>query len=303
MVATHPTLTRLLCTFEAGLGRLRAFSSNHRGAFTVLGVGLFAAGLGWALMHAPSQLWQDLKPTPWLFYLLGLAACSLLASAKSLQVSAQMVQSDVRDGASLVYVSTANLLELLPLPGGALTRAIAIRQGGASITNSGMAILLSAGLTLALTLVICGLALVALQHTIGWAVLVTGLAASGVITFGIARMSRGSIAAKAVLIRLVLFAFSVLRLYCALQLLGEAASLVGAALMSVAITAGTAISLVPAGMGVSELLAGGFATLTETAPALAILAVAANRVMTLVTSGIVCLIAGGTLRGKQEVRS
>lgn len=277
------------------LRRMRLFAERYRIMFTALGALLLLAGLIWSLT-SQDVTWSRLHILPWLPYLLGLGLCSFLASAKSLQVSAHMARTDIGDRASLAYIASANLAELLPLPGGALLRTLAIRQAGASLGRSSSVILLSAVLTLALSLALAGGALGGLGYLVGWLLLAAGGAVSIALVFLIARISALPVAGYALALRLVLLGLSGLRLLCALHLLGEAASLLDAVLLSVSITAGTAVSLIPSGIGVSEALAAGLATLTTTAPALALLAVVLNRLVTLALSGVVILVTGVTHR-------
>ena len=101
-----------------------------------------------------------------------------------------------------------------------------------------------------------------------------------------------------VAVRFVTLAVTVLRLIVAFATLGEDLGWIEAALYAVAPTLGTAVGIVPAGLGINEAIAAGLATLVAGSSATAFLAVALNRALGLaVGAGLV--LGGSTRRGRE----
>ena len=85
------------------------------------------------------------------------------------------------------------------------------------------------------------------------------------------------------LAKLLLVATDVFRIYLCFLALGEAAHFAQAAAFAVAAVLGSAVSVVPAGLGVREAVSAGLAPLVGLAPALGFLAASLNRLLDLVT--------------------
>jgi hypothetical protein len=72
-------------------------------------------------------------------------------------------------------------------------------------------------------------------------------------------------------------------------MIGTPVNIIDAAVFSLAVSIGTSVSIVPAGLGISESLASIIAGTVGIDPAIAFIATASNRLVTLVASGILAL--------------
>ena len=100
------------------------------------------------------------------------------------------------------------------------------------------------------------------------------------------RKSSSKNAAGILALRLVGVALSGLRLTCAFYIIGQTIHYADAFPFAFASILGTASSLAPAGLGISEALAAAIATLSGIGSAAAFLAVGINRIVGIAISGI-----------------
>ena len=186
-----------------------------------------------------------------------------------------------------IYASAANML---PLPGGAMVRVAALRAAGAGWGCS-------SGVTVAIALVWLGAAfglsaafLAGAQPALAASFMLAGTAALTAGLGWLRALSRGWSAGMRVLaVKLAGIAVTLGRVWLALAALGVAASLAQVSVFAVAAVLGSAVSIVPAGLGVREAVSAGLAPAVALAPAAAFLAAAVNR---LVGTGVLAVLAG-----------
>ncbi len=254
----------------------------------IFGLLILLGGTLWAIRNLDLD-WQTLALGPALLNLIVVAPLILFVAAVTLRLSARVLGLEIAFPTAVSTVAHANVAELLPLPGGAIVRGAALVQAGAGVKDSARVVMLTAILTLALTLGFSALAFVALGHPVGWALAGLAFLGAGVSAALLYRKAGPGLLAALIAIRLLTLALSIWALWLSFQALGHMASLLEAAMLSVSAVLGSAASIVPAGLGINEAIAAGLASLIGTSAAAAFLAVALNRV--------IGLLAGAVLAG------
>lgn len=252
------------------------------------GLAILAIGAIWAVVSL-DLTWSSLS----LFHLavnfLVLTPAMLGLAALSLKITCRAVGGRISNASALQTVATANVAELLPLPGGALVRGAALINMGTSVAVATSVVLLTSMLTLCLTVTVSALALSALGHLLGlWGGAATLIGVLLVLVF-LAKYASLQYLLGMVVVRLLSIAMTVLRLIAAFATLGADIGWIEGALYSAAPTLGAAVGIVPAGLGVNEAIAAGLATMISASPETAFLAVALNRALGLAVGGGIVL--------------
>lgn len=264
---------------------LRKAAARWRVHLIVAAAALFAVGLGVSI-GSLDLTWNQVSTGPALLILFGLGPLTLVTASISLQLSATAVgrQISFRDGLSVAAIGS--IAEMLPLPGGAMVRGAALMRAGAGVRESTWIVTLSAVLMLSMATALGSAPLIAAGSGVGFLFLVAGSGGTLVSAIWIARRARTSLALAMVALRLVILVLGVARVSAAFAAIGLAIRPIEATLFVISSTLGNAISIVPAGLGISEAIAAALALLVELSPAAAFVAVALNRVLDLIVSGI-----------------
>lgn len=244
---------------------------------------LFAAivavivGCGMSL-EALDLRWSDVRWEPLLIIAVVVAPLSIAYSALNMMLMgrAAKVPMSFRQG---VKVSVfAQLAETLPLPGGALVRGAALVRAGTSTGRSAELVIAFSLLWIAFGGAGAGIALAEL----GWPahLFAAGSAAGALAICGWLSIRFGAFTAiAAAALRLFGVALVAGRFVLAFAVIGIAMTWLDSMAFAFAMILGTAASLVPAGIGVSEGLAALMAEPAGVAAAAAFLAAALNRLL------------------------
>lgn len=255
----------------------------------LFGLLLLLIGVSWAVTTL-DLAWQDLSLPYLLVNLVLLTPVLLIIAAWTFQVTASAASAEVTLGQALSTVAYANVAELLPLPGGAMVRGAALVDAGASKGLAAKLVLLTAVLTLGLTIAVSSVALVVLDHALwGWLTLAS-LIGIGIVLWLLTRHADPRVLVWMVALRLLTLAVTAGRLVLAFGALGHAISLTEGALYALAPTLGGAVGIMPAGLGLNEAVAAGLAVLVAASPAIAFLAVALDRVLALAVGAVFVLV-------------
>jgi len=265
---------------------LRKATARWRVHLIVAAAALFAVGLGVSI-GSLDLTWNQVSIGPALLILCFLGPLTLVMASISLQLSASTVgqQISFRDG--LAVSAIGSIAELLPLPGGAMVRGAALMRAGAGVRDSTWIVMLTAVLTLSMATALGSAPLIAVGSGLGYLFLAAGSGGTLVSVVWIARRARTSLALAMVALRLVILVLGVARVSAAFAAIGLAIRPIEAALFVISSALGNAVSIVPAGLGISEAIAAALALLVEMPPAAAFVAVALDRVLTLSASGII----------------
>ncbi len=268
--------------------RLQGVGRNHRRLFLVAAAALFVVGLVWSfselrLQHTELHLAPALVllflfgPISVIYgalglWLLGFAAGVPLAIAKALRVDAY-----------------AQLAEALPVPGGAIVRTGALMTAGGRALESSALVIASAVLWVAVAAAATGAAVLSIAPWPGAALLSGGIATAAPAALWLASKGGWRLMALTLVHRSAGLLINALRLQCAFAILAVAIPLPRCMPFALATIAGSAASIAPAGVGISETLSAVIASSLGVAAAAGFLAVALNRLLALLAAGIMVL--------------
>ncbi len=269
-------LAALLSRLAAVAAPLRGWLTRWRGPIVGAALVLFLAGTVWSFLGLGLSLAQ-LDLTALALLTLGMGLVTLLYSAVSLSLLART--AGVRLGLieAMRASARAQMAEALPLPGGAIVRAAALVGAGASAGQSAALVIGTALLWIALAAVAAGVTLLPMATAAG----LTLIGGGGVVTLlasaHVAYLGGIANAAASIAVRLAGLALAALRLWLAFAVIKATMPLAGAFPYVLASIAGSASSLVPGGLGLSEALGMVMAAAIADSPEAAFLAVALNR--------------------------
>ncbi|MEL6167667.1 MAG: hypothetical protein AAFR35_03190 [Pseudomonadota bacterium] len=259
----------------------------------IAGFLLLLGGTVWSVRLLDLDFWS-LRPVPLVINLLVFAPLVLMVAAVTLRQTAAALGRQIPLRRAVAIVAHANVAELLPIPGGALVRGAALVQAGATMGDATRMVVITAVLTLSLSVACSALAFVWLGQPIGWLLVAGGGASAAVSAVLIWRKAGLWLTTGIVAIRFVTIGLSTVAVWLSFSALAHPASLVEAALLVVSATLGTAVSIVPAGLGINEAIAAGLARLVAIDAAAAFLAVALNRVVGLAAGAALVAMLGMT---------
>lgn len=267
--------------------RLRARAQAWRLPLTLLGAALFIGGSWLSFRHLGVSP-ADLRPGP-LLAQLALTPLSLLYGGIGMVLLARGAGLHIPLRRAAAQSSYATLAEILPIPGGALVRAGALMAGGARPAQSWALVLLAAVMWISLAALGCGLTLIGHGTFGGSLVAMAGLAGTLASVVGLARMADWRAALLNLAHRLAGLALLAVRLQLAFLCLGVPLPISDTLPFALANIAGSAASIAPAGLGISESFAAGAAGWVAVAPAAGFLAVGLDRVILLGASALFAL--------------
>lgn len=266
----------------------RSWSSRFHKPLLALAMAIFVAGSIWSIrsLQLPAQ---QLNGTA-LIILVCLSPLSLVYSGVGLQLMAKAAGTRISFGKSVVTSAIAILAEALPIPGGAIVRTGALMKAGAGLGEGAGLVLLTAVLWIMLGALGAGLAILGSAKAAGWVLVTVGLVGTLVSAGWLWRQAGSRLALLLLVHRLSGIVLIAVRLYLAFLVLGLTIPVVQTLPFVLALIAGSAAAIAPAGLGISEALAALAATAVAVAPAAAFLAVGLDRVVNLLASGAIALV-------------
>ncbi len=269
------------------VGRVRQAAAHWRGPLLAAALALFAGGAWLSIRNLGLDI-GSLNGRPLVVQAL-LAPLSLLYAGIGMYLLARSAGVVMPLGRATATSAWATLAEALPLPGGAMVRAGALMTAGTGLAQSSALVLANALLWISLATLGCGLALLGHAVSVAFLLILAGGAGSAV-TFGwLLRQAGLALALQSVLHRLSGMALIAVRLHFAFLTLGVVVPLVDTLPFALANIAGSAASIAPAGLGISETLAAAAAGTVKVAPGAAFLAVGLDRLICLSASGLMAL--------------
>lgn len=268
-------LDRTIARLDGNRERLRKF--GFAAALIVFGVGLLLAVRATPVLGSELQIW------PLLLLTLLSAPLGTILNTVELHALSRIARGPMswRTSAELtVYTSAANML---PLPGGVVTKLAGMKAHGVSYGTASAMVVLSFLAWAGFTFLLSGCALFVLgQPAIATLFGIVGVALLIVCGIGYARYRDWRRVAIIALLRMVYFAVEVLRYWLAFATIGVSLSLMQCATFVVASVVGAAVVIAPQGLGISEASAALLATLIGVGAGMAFIAAALQRVVRLV---------------------
>ena len=268
---------------EARLLRLRERLSPHRASLRRLALFAalcgFAAGLYWALT-AVSGVWTRIDYVPLaVLFVLGVPAMIVLNAAE-FRAMVEAGSSNVSWRTALevtIYTTAANML---PFPGGVVTRLGGMRARGIGMRLGSWLLLLFAGIWAGAGFLLSGSVVVTRNLPLGLVFLAAGVALLVLSLAGLrARETNNALLAKIMFIRLALLVVVMARMVLAVRAFGASLSLANSAVFAISSVVGTTVSLVPAGLGIREGVSALLSPIIGLDPAIGFLAATMMRVI------------------------
>lgn len=264
----------------------------------------FLAGIVFSIFMEPDAF-TNIAWEPMVIVLLVTVPFSILANSLEYYLLARQIGLPVSLAYAVEVTIISSAANMLPLPGGALVRIAALRKAGASYRGGVGATLLGAIIWIGVSFVIAGG---------GVASMAPGFVAMSLIVLGILALVAGlilsartrgglRIGALVVLNRTITVIITAARFYFCLIAIGYLPSYAQAAALTVSGVAGSAISIVPAGLGVRELVAAALAPVVLMPPAIGFLAASLSRVLGLVALLPVSLFLAFRHRGSPKAET
>ncbi len=253
---------------------LREVAGRHRHILLAVATALFLGGLAWALNST------GIDPVDfnwsWLGAAILLGLAGVILNGLELSACGGAIGRQVPAGEAIHLSSVGILSNLLPIPASALVRGGALVAKGASVAQSGQILLYVGLLRLSVAGLFTGVAL--MSGPVGMPVVIASSAASAVLLALIARVGGIGHACILLALRIGMLGIVAGQLMLCFWALGANATIVDAALHAIAPVVGSAVGIVPGGLGISEAIGAALAALTSGSPALAFAALALTRI-------------------------
>lgn len=265
----------------------------------VAALAVFIGGLAWATSSIGDDIWSRLRIAPLLLLLLIGAPVGMILNSVELHAISRIAGGPIGWRTSLeitVYGSAANML---PLPGGVLTKVAAMKAHGIGYGKGSAMILLSYAIWGGLAFCYSAAALWFLGQ--GWSAalfLLVGCALLLGCGAAFARFAAWRLIGLVALMRLISFPLEALRYVLAMTALGAAVGFAQASVFIVASFIGSAVMLAPSGLGIGESVVALLAPLVKIDPALGFMAAAAGRVVWM--AGLTLFAAAIMLTGRRR---
>ncbi len=249
-------------------------------AILLLAVVFFTAGVWVSLRHQP-DIFDRLDWTPVLLLMAVGVPISICINTWILVLTARLIGQHIAFVSALEIGIIGSAANMFPLPGGAVVRVVGLKALGAGYRQS-------AGATLLVALLLAG---VAFAYAGGW-ILIEGGGVVGLIF--LASGSLVTLAGMAVAVRLAggwwlplllvvlelaMVLLDALGIWWCFNAVGAGASFAQASAFPIASVVGSAVSIVPAGLGVREVVSAAIAPLVGLAASISFLAASLNRVI------------------------
>ncbi|MEL7447471.1 MAG: hypothetical protein AAGK02_16995, partial [Pseudomonadota bacterium] len=191
---------------------------------------------------------------------------------------------------AMAATAYGRIAEVLPIPGAAMVRGVALMHSGANLAQTATILVWSSLLTISMVGLCASFPLILAVPAVGWFVAAGSLAGILVSAIWLLRQSGVLLVCSMIVLRIANVGLSVLRFWACFAAIGFAVPIAKAALFVVAGSVTTYVGIIPGGLGISEFLSAGLAVIVDILPSAAFLAAAINRIAGLAVSGIVALI-------------
>lgn len=254
-------------------------SDRARATFGVFALILFTSGLVWAYRQNPSVLHQ-LRWSYALLLVVVLLPMAAIANATRFHVTARTVGSPCTFGRALVIAAFSTAANLLPLPGGMIVRIANLRGTEDGLAGAVSVTVLSAVLAAVVTLMLSASAFVAYERST-LSVTIFGATTFGfllVLTLLAFSMIRAALF-KLLFIEAGVGVLEAIRIVVCFLMIGSILEPEQALVLNASSIVGSAVSVVPAGLGVKEITAAVIAAQISVSPSVAFVALALNRMI------------------------
>jgi hypothetical protein len=256
-------------------------------------VALFLGGLVWALTSTPDLLSRiNLAPLP-LLVLIG-APVAVVLNAIELHGTCRLSGAPMKWRTAVEVTVYTNAANMLPLPGGMITRIAAMKAHGLDLRTGSSLTVLSFGLWGGTAFLYASAALFWLGPALlGVAFAAVGAAALAGCILAFASKGHWQLLRFILVLKLVALPIMTARTMLAMAAVGASIGVVQAAIFVVAPIVGSAVSIVPAGLGVNETVFALLSPAVHVEPQIGLVSAAIGRVAWmagLIITGLLLLV-------------
>jgi hypothetical protein len=290
-----PTIDRIVST----LTNVREGARRYRLALTVAAGLLFVGGLAWSVSALHLE-WDQISLGPILLLIFVMGPLGVAYGAVGLILLGSAAGTELSMKTALRVDAYGQLAEALPLPGGAIVRAGALMRAGVRPQDSAILVLASAVLWIAIAAFAAGIVLLTIIAPAGALLSFIGASVSLLVLAWLIRTANWRLGTWMLLHRTIGLLINAIRLKFAFAALYVVLPLASTLPFALATIVGSASSVAPAGLGISESLSALMAHSLGVAGPAAFIAVALNRLSALLATGLIVAvieIAGHPKRG------
>lgn len=211
--------------------------------------------------------------------ILGVAGTQTL-NAVEMELSAKSLHHSFGFASALELSILGSAANMLPLPGAAMVRMGALRSVGARLRDSGAVTLAIALIWAGIAFLLSGTALAGSAPLLAPAFLLLGLVTAIGAIFWLRKLgSTWPTVLLLILVKIGLVVLSVFRIQLCLIAIGTSASFEQVTIFAVSALLGSAVSIVPAGLGIRELASAALAPFVGIEASVAFIATALDRII------------------------
>ncbi len=271
---------------------MRRMLGKYRGPIFAICAVLFLAGF-WISAGRLDLSFSDLALQYIALSALIFIPISMIYGALNFMIMARGAGINIPFGKSLKISCVAAFAEFLPIPGGALVRGGAMMREGSGAVDAGLHVTVNALLWISCSAVAACFALggfYTITHPVTLALGAGGALGVAACSWWLMQKAGGMIALAALMMRIIGLGIAGARLIAAFLAIGVAVQFLDLYPFVFATILGSAASIAPGGLGISEIVAASIAVLSTVPPEAAFLAVGLNRLIGFAVSGIATAI-------------
>ena len=246
----------------------------------LLAVALFIGGIALSI-HLQPDIFSNLDWRPLVVLMAFAVPINIFLNALEFRLSARLINRSVGFGNALEITVIGSAANMLPLPGAALTRLVGLKAAGGSYREGAAVTGLIALLWLGVALTVAGAAIALLDDDLlGSLFIAAGIIVMFAALAAMVKISRDwPLSFLTATVKVLFVALDATRLYLCLIGLGIDANYLQASAFVVASVVGSAVSIVPAGLGIREAASAALAPVVGLAASVGFLATALNHLL------------------------
>jgi hypothetical protein len=256
-----------------------------RRAILLIAVLGFAAGIAVSIRAHPG-IFSDLQLSPVLLVVAIVIPATVFLNAYEFLLSARLIGRRISLPSALETTIIGSVANMLPLPGGSIVRVAALKAAGANLKHGISTIVFVTLIWLGVAFTYAGAWVIVLGKTLVGGLFVVGGLAVLVASFAttLRLLKQWQVPMQIIATKLVLILLDASRNYLCFLALGADGNFAQASALAVSGVLGSAVSVVPAGLGVREGVAAAMAPIVGLAASSAFLAVSLSRLLGLATT-------------------
>jgi len=277
----------------------RGSDSRVKEVILISAVVVLLAGVVLSVRANPELLQNVDGSMVWAILIVGVPV-TIALNALEFVFMGRLAERSIAFGKALEVTVIGSAANMLPLPGSTIVRVAGLKFAGVGFKLGAAITLLVSVVWIGVAFLYAGSMLAAFSEpALGWGLVVTGAAALVAVSVVLLQFEiRASWYFALLATKFVLVLIDAVRIYWCFLALGVALSFWQASVFVISSVLGSAVSIVPAGLGVRELLSSGIAPIVGISAAAGFLTATLNRVL-----GLVVLLPLAGLLAIRERRS